>query len=90
MSDTYEFSEYPAHLRNNELMCCLIQAVFDFESHVTVLYLYDGNTTHMPGAISFATRVDPKVRQIQTISGSKPDIIYTLVDGKWDARLPND
>jgi hypothetical protein len=50
------------------LVTSVHQIVYDFEQRVGVVYMPPSCCTDMDGAIQFFKRIDPKVRQIQTIA----------------------
>ena len=87
MTDTSPQADYPEHLYNEELWCVLLRAEFDLVAHVANLHLYDGDCVDARGAINFAKRVDPKVRQIITFSGDNLDTVYDRKGDDWEAEI---
>ena len=71
-------------ISNDELKCCVIEVRYSFPQRIGIAILEDGHCTSMCGCIRFFQRIDPEVRQIQTLSGRKDDTVYTRTgNGKW-------
>ena len=51
---------------------------YDFTSRTGTLFVNDGSSCDMMGCIDLFKKIDPAVKHIRTIAGSKEDTGYTL------------
>jgi len=75
---------------SEELVCNIKGLAYVFAERRCVMWLPEANCTDMSGAIRLAKRIDPKVKQIQTLSDNEMDTCYILEKGKWRAIMPNE
>ena len=68
-----------------ELQCRPISIIYDFEERLGVIVIADGECTDMTGCCAMFKRIDPNVRQIQTVAGEELDTVYTRTDTGWEA-----
>lgn len=69
---------------------CYVHAVFyDFDARFGRLHMDELSSCNMPDCIELFLAIDPECRLIETFQlGSKPDTIYRLVRGEWQAFMP--
>lgn len=63
-------------MHNDELMCGLDAVFVNLETHEVLLLLSKGHRCHMPGAISYAERIDPRAMRIMAYSGKGEIVLY--------------
>lgn len=72
---------------NEELQCFINSCSFNLKTHEAILFLPAMNCCDMRGAISFAKRIDPKVKRILTIEGSNKDTVYDYDENfGWESQ----
>lgn len=70
---------------NSQLQCQPLSMAYDFGERLGMLVIAEGECTDMTGCIAFFERIDPNVRQIQTVAGDEFDTVYTRTPGGWEA-----
>jgi hypothetical protein len=52
--------------------------------------LGDGSCTDMSGCIEAFKKIDSEVVKIETMGPDRKDTTYKLIDGKWEAFMPQE
>jgi len=68
---------------HSELQCQAQFLGYDFDTRVGRLVLAEGECVDMTGCVSIFERIDPNVRQIQTVAGEELDTVYTRTTAGW-------
>jgi len=69
-------------------MCRVERIEVEFTVHRAVVHLPPDNCTDMAGCIAIIRRIDPRVREIQTVAGGVPDTRYVCTEGVWRSVPP--
>jgi hypothetical protein len=67
------------------LVTTVTAITYDFCARRGVIWLPPDCCTDMTGAIALMRTLDPRVREIQTMVGPIPDIVYRRRGRAWDA-----
>jgi hypothetical protein len=71
---------------HTKMMCRVERLEYDFCKRTATVHLPAGHCCDMSGAIAAIEKIDPRVREIQTIVGELPDTLYVRVAGDgWQA-----
>ncbi len=71
-----------------EMQCCVRALQYDFEHRRAVVLLEENSCTDMTGCVNTVKKLDPRVQEIRTYAGDKPDTAYRLIEGEWRAVRP--
>jgi hypothetical protein len=74
---------------NEPLKCSVLSISYNFKARTGCLMMPEHTCCDMEGCVALFERIDPSVREIDTISGGMLDTIYRRgVNKKWHAQLP--
>lgn len=66
---------------SEELQCYVLEVEYFFQTRKGVIYMPEGGSVDMEGAVAFFSRIDDEVRRIDTYSGADRSTCYSKKQG---------
>lgn len=80
----------PLRIRQrDDLVTGVARIEYLVEQRMGRLYLPDGYSVNMSGAIRLFTDIDPEVKRVEVFSGTLPEGVYKIVAGEWEYFKPD-